>query len=152
MAISMDKIKQLRDKTSASISVIKNALDEAGGNVKKAEEILKEKGIQSAEKKATRATGEGLIESYIHGNGKIGVLLEVQCETDFVARTTEFKSLAHEVAMQIAAMDPKDVPTLLEQEYIRDPSKKISDMVKSTIATLGENIVINRFQRFEVGV
>jgi elongation factor Ts len=107
--------------------------------------------LAKAAKKGDRASGSGLIESYIHGGGKVGVLLEINCETDFVARTDEFKGLAHEISMQIAAMKPKDVKVLLEQEYIRDPSKKIGDMVKEAIATMGENIVVNKFTRFELG-
>jgi len=151
MASSLELLKQLRDKTQASISVVKAALDEAEGDMKKAEEILKKKGFESAAKKASRTAGEGLIETYVHGNGKIGVILELNCETDFVARTGEFKELAHEIAMQVAAMNPESVDGLLKQDYIRDGSKKIGDMVKDSIARVGENIVLKRFKRFEIG-
>ncbi|KKQ37622.1 MAG: Elongation factor Ts, partial [Candidatus Levybacteria bacterium GW2011_GWC2_37_7] len=104
-----------------------------------------------AAKKADRETPQGLVESYIHQNGRVGALVEVSCETDFVARTDVFKNLVHEICMQIAAMNPKDVKALLEQEYIRDGSRKIGDLVKEAIAKLGENIVIKRLQRFEIG-
>lgn len=151
MNISASDIKALRDLTQAGFADCKVALEEAKGDMKKAEEILRKKGFDKAAKKGDRETGQGLVESYIHQNGRVGVLLEVLCETDFVARTDEFKTLAHEVSMQIAAMSPKDTKALLEQEYIRDGSKKISDLVTQTIATLGENINIARFQRFEIG-
>ena len=101
-------------------------------------------------KKADRATSQGLIESYIHQNGKIGALVEILCETDFVARTSEFKSLAHEIAMQVASMNPKDIDSLLKQDYIRDASKTIESLVKETISKLGENIVVKGFKRFEI--
>lgn len=151
MTISTDLIKQLREKTAAGIADCRVALEEAGEDIKKAEEILKKKGFEKAAKKADRITGQGLIESYIHGNSRVGVLVEILCETDFVARTDEFKNLAHEVAMQVAAMNPKDVKTLMEQEYIRDASKKVGDLVKEAIAKLGENINIAKFERFEIG-
>lgn len=151
MKTSFDLIKQLREETQASIADCKNALEEAKGDMKKAHELLKKRGFEIAKKKAERATGEGLIEAYVHLNGRIGVLVEMLCETDFVARTTDFKNLCHEIAMQIAAMNPKDVPAVLKQEYIRDASKTIEDLVKQAIGKLGENIVIKRFERFEIG-
>lgn len=151
MNISIDLVKQLRELTSASVADCKNALSEAKGDIEKAKEIMREKGIESASKKGSRATEQGLVESYVHQNGRIGVLVELLCETDFVARTMEFKHLAHEIAMQVASMNPKDTDTLKNQEYIRDGSKKIEDLIKETIAKLGENIVIKRFERFEVG-
>jgi elongation factor Ts len=118
--------------------------------MKKAEEILRKKGFEKAAKKSDRETGQGLVESYVHQTGKVGVLVSVLCETDFVARTDEFKHLAHEVAMQIAAMNPKDVDALLKQEYIRDGSKTINDLVTEAIAKLGENIKISEFKRSEI--
>ena len=151
MKVDVKLVKQLRDETQASIGDCRNALEEANNDLKKAKEILKVKGLAKAAKKGDRATDQGLIESYIHAGGKVGVLLELSCETDFVARTDEFKNLAHEVAMQIAAMNPKTVAILEKQEYIRDPSKKIGDLVKGAIATLGENMTIKRFTRFELG-
>ena len=108
-------------------------------------------GAEIASKKKDRATGQGLVETYIHSGGKVGAMVEVNCETDFVGKTDEFKNLTHEVAMQIAAMDPKDVEELLKQEYIRDSSKTIDDLIKEVIAKVGENIVVKRFIRFELG-
>lgn len=144
------KIKQLREKTGAGIADCRKALEETKGDIIKAEEWLKKHGIEKAAKKADRAASQGMIEAYIH-SGKIGVLLELNCETDFVARTDEFKKLAHEVAMQISAMNPKNVEELLAQEYIRDTKMKISDLVKATIGTLGENIIVRRFTRLALG-
>jgi elongation factor Ts len=151
MASQLELIKQLREETSASISDVNTALKESDGDMKKAREWLKKKGFERAEKKSERSTEQGLVESYVHGNGKVGVLVELLCETDFVARTNEFKDLAHEIAMQVAAMNPKDVDVLLKQEYIRDSSKTIQDLVKEAIAKLGENIQLKRFSRFSLG-
>jgi len=150
MNISAQQIKDLREKTQAGFADCKNALEEAGGDMKKAEEILRKKGFEKAAKKSDRETGQGLVESYVHQTGKVGVLVSLLCETDFVARTDEFKSLAHEVAMQVAAMNPKDTAALLKQEYIRDGSKTINDLVTEAIAKLGENIQIGEFKRSEI--
>ncbi|MBI4091928.1 MAG: elongation factor Ts [Candidatus Levybacteria bacterium] len=150
MNIDINLIKQLRDRTSAGVADIRSALEEAKGDLKKAEEILKKKGFERASKKADRATRAGLIEAYVH-QGRVGALVEVACETDFVARTDEFKTLTHEIAMQVASMNPKDSSALLSQEYIRDPSKTIGDLIKEAIAKLGENIIVGRFSRFELG-
>lgn len=150
MSIDIKLIKQLREKTSAGVADIREALEEASGNIKKAEDILRKKGFEKAAKKGDRITNAGLIESYVH-QGRVGSMVEVLCETDFVARTDEFKSLAHEIAMQIASMNPKDLSDLLKQEYIRDPSKTISDLVKEAIAKTGENITVGRIVRFELG-
>ena len=116
MKASIELLKQLREETQASVADCRVALEEANGDIDKAREVLKKKGFERAEKKADREAKQGLVESYIHQNGKIGVIVELLCETDFVARTDEFKALAHEVAMQIAAMDPKDKDALLKQE------------------------------------
>lgn len=151
MNITMDQIKQLREKTSAGVMDCRRALEEANGDVEKAAEILRKQGLEKAEKKSDRETSQGLVESYVHQTGRIGVIVEVLCETDFVARTEDFKSLCHEIAMQIASMNPKDTEELLNQEYIRDGSKKISDLVKEAIAILGENIVVKRFARIDIG-
>lgn len=151
MPISVDDIKKLREKTGAGIADCRKALEESDGDFKKAEELLKSWGMDKAASKSDRVVGAGLVETYMHGGGKVGVMVEVNCETDFVARTDEFKNLAHELAMQIAAMDPKDVKELEKQEYIRDAGKTISDLIKETIAKVGENIVVKRFQRFELG-
>src|SRR3984957_13323794 len=150
MAIDLKAIKKLRDATSASVADVRRALDEAKGDEKKALEWLKKRATEIAAKKADRETGEGLIEAYIHGGGKVGVLIELLCETDFVAKTDEFKHFAKEVAMQVAAMNPTDVETLLKQEYIRDSSQTIELFLKSVIGKLGENIIIKRFTRFEI--
>ena len=150
MVVDVNLIKQLREKTGAGIADVREALEESSGDLKKAEEILKKKGFERASKKADRATNAGLIESYVH-QGKVGAIVEVLCETDFVARTDEFKTLAHEIAMQVASMNPKDASDLLKQEYIRDSSKTIADLIKETIAKLGENITVGRFSRFELG-
>ena len=150
MNISATQIKELRELTQAGFADCKNSLEEAGGDMKKAQEILRKKGFEKAAKKGDRATGQGLVESYVHQNGKVGVLVSLLCETDFVARTDEFKFLAHEIAMQVAAMNPKDTAALLKQEYIRDGSRTINDLVTETIAKLGENIQLGSFSREEV--
>lgn len=151
MNITVDQIKKLRAKTGAGIADVHRALEQSGGDEKKALELLKSWGIDKAAAKADRAVGCGLVETYIHSGGRVGAMVEINCETDFVARTAEFKNLAHEIAMQVAAMDPVDVEELLKQEYIRDASGTIDDLVKETIAKLGENIVVRRFMRFELG-
>lgn len=152
MAINIEDLKKLRTETSASIGDVRQALEESDGNMDKARDWLKKKGFERAEKKGDRVTEQGLVESYVHSNGKIGVLVELLCETDFVARTDEFKELAHEIALQVSAMNPKNVEELLEQDYIRDSSKKINDLIKETIAKLGENITLKRFSRLEIGL
>ncbi len=150
MAIDVSFIKQLREETQAGVADCRAALEEAKGDLKQAKEILKKKGFERAAKKGDRATNAGLIESYVHG-GRVASLVEILCETDFVARTDEFKTLAHEVAMQVASMNPKDAEELLKQEYIRDSSKTIEMLLKETIAKLGENIVLGRITRLELG-
>ncbi len=163
--VSVDNIKALRERTSAGVMDCKRALSEANGDLDKAEAILAEQGAASAAKKSARATEEGLIESYIHSGGRIGVIVEVNCETDFVARTPEFNELAHDIAMQVAAMDPshvdsEDVPEgedapqetiLMQQPFIKDPTKSIRDLVNEAIGKLGENIQVRRFARFALG-
>lgn len=149
--VRLGQLKKLRSVTSASIADCRHALEESSGDYNKALVWLKKRGIEKAEKKADRETSQGLVESYIHQNGRVGALVEILCETDFVARTSEFKTLVHEVAMQVAAMNPKDVKTLLNQEYIRDGSKTIEDLVKEAIAKLGENIKVNKIYRFAIG-
>ena len=151
MAFDVKILKKIREETGFGVMDIRKALDKASGDEKKAIELLKKWGIEKSEKKADRETKAGIIESYIHGEGKVGVLLELLCETDFVARTDDFKKLAHELALQISGMNPKDVKELLTQEYIRDPGIKIDDLVKQTIGKLGENIAVSRFTRFKLG-
>lgn len=150
MTVDTKLIKELREKTSAGVADCREAVEEAKGDLKKAEELLRKKGFEKAVKKGDRVTNAGLIDSYVH-SGRIGVLVELLCETDFVARTDEFKTLAHEISLQISSMNPKNANELLEQDYIRDPSKTIQDLVKETIAKLGENIIIGKFSRIEVG-
>ncbi len=149
--INLEQLKKLRNETSASIADCRKALEETKGDYDKAVDWINKNSLSKAEKKAERATEQGLIEAYIHQGGRVGVLLELLCETDFVARTDEFKHLAKEIAMQVAAMNPKDVDALLKQEYIRDGSQTVQDVVKGAIGKLGENISIKRFQRFAIG-
>jgi elongation factor Ts len=149
--VDIELLKKLRNETSVSIADCRKALEESKNDYKKALDILRKSGLEKAAKKSTRETPQGIVESYIHQNGRVGALVEVSCETDFVARTDVFKNLVHEICMQVAAMNPKDVKALLKQEYIKDSSKTMEDLVKETIAKLGENIVVKRLQRFEVG-
>lgn len=196
MAVSASAVKELREKTGAGMLDCKKALDEANGDITKAVELLREKGLAAAANKAGRIATEGLVESYIHAGGRIGVLVEVNCETDFVAKTDAFRDFVKDIAMQIAAANPKyvareEVPQeelekekeilkaqalnegkpekivermvegrigkyyeefcLLEQSYIKDPDKTISTLLKEKISTIGENISIRRFVRFELG-
>ncbi len=161
MPTSTEQIKELREKTGAGIMECKRALDE-GGSMPEAEKLLKQWGLATAEKKAGREASQGVIDSYVHA-GRIGAMIELNCETDFVARTDDFKTLAREIAMQVAATNPTrisakdpevgddgDVP-LLDQPYIRDPGKTVQDLLNEAIAKLRENIVIRRIARFELG-
>jgi elongation factor Ts len=145
--IPIEKIKKLRQETSLSISECKKALEKSGGDLEKAKKILEEWGAKFAEKTEKRKTEEGIIASYIHSNKKVGVLLELGCESDFVARSEEFQNLAHEICLQIAAMGEKD---LISQPWIKDETKKIGDLINEHIAKFGENIVIKRFCRYEL--
>jgi len=147
--ILIDQVKQLRKKTNFSIMECKKAIEETKGNEEKALKILEKKGAEKAVKKSNREAKQGLIEAYIHGN-KIGVILELNCETDFVARNEEFKQLARDVAMHIAAMNPKDSEELLSQSFIKDEQKTIQDLVIEAIGKLGENIKIGKFVRLEI--
>ncbi|HUV43103.1 MAG TPA: translation elongation factor Ts [Patescibacteria group bacterium] len=149
--IKADQIKKLRAKTKAGVMDCRRALEESSGDLKKAEAWLRKKGIESASKREGRETKQGLIEVYLHNDGKIAGLVELLCETDFVARTDEFKKLAHELAMQAAAMKPKNVKEFLKQVWIRDEKETIDSLVKELISKTGENIVVNRVARFELG-
>ncbi|HFC10228.1 MAG TPA: translation elongation factor Ts [Chloroflexi bacterium] len=196
MAVTMEQVKELRAATGAGIMDCKNALVEANGDFDKAVEILRKKGLAKAAKRASRTASEGIIELYSHGGGRVGVMVEVNCETDFVARSDAFRKLAHEIALQIAAMSPryiseKDIPEevlehergiareqalregkpekivdrivegrlkkfkdevcLLNQAYIRDDKITIADLINQNIAAIGENIVVRRFVRWELG-
>jgi len=196
MAISIDQIKQLREETGAGILDCRKALERANGDFQAALEFLREKGLATAARRADRETSEGMIELYSHGNGRVGVMVEVNCETDFVARSEAFRTFAHEIALQIAAASPRyirdeDIPaevlekeveaaraltleegkpeavveriiagrlakfkdenTLLRQAYIRDDGINVEKLLLQNIASIGENIVIRRFKRWELG-
>jgi len=148
--ITAEQIKQLRQKTNISIMECKKALEESDGDEKKALKILEKSGRKKAMETSARATKQGLIEAYIHNNSKIGTILELSCETDFVARNSQFKELAHDLAMHIAALNPKDLEELLKQPFIKDEQKTIQDLINQTIAKLGENIKIRKFVRLEI--
>ena len=148
--MSIDAIKDLRELTGLPFKEIQKALAQAQGDTKQALEILKQSGAAIAEKKSSRSTNEGLVASYIHATKKVGVLVELLCETDFVARNPLFTELAHDCALHIAAMQPQDVPELLAQPFVKDESMSVGKLITDAIAKLGENIKINRFQRFEI--
>jgi len=165
--VTPELIKQLREATRAGVMDCKKALEASDGDIDKAKKILGEMGIATAAKKADRVTAQGLVESYIHAGGRIGVIVEVACETDFVARTPDFKNLARDIAMQVAAMNPLavseeeslpdsaegrvDEVVLLKQPWIKDGSKDIRQLINETIGKTGENIQVKRFARFEIG-
>mgnify|MGYP006295049729 CR=1 FL=1 len=196
MAISTAKIKELRESTGAGILDCRKALDASDGDMEKALDYLRERGLAKAAKRAGRSASEGVIEQYSHGDGRVGVMLELNCETDFVGRSEQFRNLAHEIALQIAAVSPlyvnedqipedvlqresdvaaakaaaegkpekiiprivegylkkyKEENVLLNQAYIRDDSKSIQDLINEAIGTIGENIVVRRFERWELG-
>ena len=166
MKIPTDKLKELREQSGAGIMACRNALLEAEEDMEKALQILKQQSLFIVEKKRERLASQGLVEAYVHTGGRIGAMVEVNCETDFVARTDEFKELAHHLAMQIAAISPQfisreEVPEgtdiepqtvcLLFQPYIKDPTKTVQEIIVETIAKVGENIKVSRFARFELG-
>jgi len=175
MAVSMEQVKELRERTGAGILECKKVLEQADGNVNRALELLREKGLEVAKKKATREAREGRIDVYIHHDSKKAGIVELNCETDFVARNEEFIQLARDIALQVAAMNPQflrreDVPetalqapevtspekfyeenVLLDQPFVRQPNVTIGQKVQDTIAKTGENIVVRRFARYEVG-
>lgn len=146
MKISIEDLKKLREETQAGVADCRQALEDAKGDYEKAKKLLMERGLEKAAKKEGKETSQGIIESYVHA-GKVGVLVELRCETDFVARTDEFKHLAHELCLQVASMNPKDVEDLLLGAYIRDAKLTIQDLMKLSIAKLGENITIANFTR-----
>lgn len=170
MKISVEAVKELRKRTNVGIGDCNKALLEAGGDIEKALEFLKERGAAIAESKRGAAVAEGVVEAYIHHTRHVGALVELNCETDFVARTAEFKELAHDLAMQIAATAPQfltteDIPPeaeaegeagpqtlcLLNQPFIKDPTRTVQEVVAEAIAKVGENIRVRRFARFELG-
>ncbi len=167
--VSLDAIKALREKTSAPLGDVRSALEAANGDPKRAEQILRERGVQVAEKRQGRATGQGRIETYVHHDGKLAAIVEVNCETDFVARTPEFVQFCRDVAMHVAAMSPRyvraeDAPSteslgaeerkavcLIEQPFVKDQGTTVGDLLKALIAKTGENVMIRRFSRFALG-
>ncbi len=148
MATAED-VQKLREMTGAGVMDCKKALEEAKGDIDKAVSIINERGLIKAQSRAGRGTKAGVLETYIHNN-RVGVLLELRCETDFVARTEDFRSLAHDLAMHIAAMDPKDAPALFAQPYVKDPGITVEALIKGVIAKTGENIEVGRFCRYEI--
>ncbi len=166
MKIPTESIKQLRSRTSAGMLECKKALRQADGDIEKAAKVLQRRGLSVAQKKMERVTKEGIIEAYVHHTGKIGTLVELNCESDFVARTDEFRQLARDMAMQVAATSPQfitaeEIPEkeefdpqtdcLLNQPFIKEPAKSVQEIINQTIAKVGENIKISRFTRFEIG-
>ena len=169
MKVSLEAIKALREKTSASLNDVRAALESAHGNEAKALEFLRQRGAEIAQKRQGRVTGQGRVEAYVHHDGRLAAIVEVGCETDFVARTPEFLQFCRDVAMQVAAMGPRyvrpeDVPAsertaaqevkascLLEQPFVKDQGMMVGDLLKALIAKTGENVVVRRFARFAVG-
>lgn len=149
--ISMDQIRKLREKTGVPVVRAKKVLEEVKGNEEKAEKILKKEGFEKAAKRSDRATDQGIIATYTHHNQKVVAMVELFSETDFVARNDLFKELAHNLALQLASMKAENAKELEEQDYIKDPSKKISELVKEVMAKTGENIRIGRVIRVELG-
>jgi elongation factor Ts len=166
MAVTVQTIKELRELTGVGMLDCKNALEEAEGDLEEAKQILRRRGIAVAEKRAGRETIQGLVDAYLHTDGRLGALVELNSETDFVARTEEFKALAHDLAMQVAATDPQyvspeELPAdsdgdprdlcLLAQPFIKDANRSVQDLINDVIAKTGENIRVRRFQRFQLG-
>ena len=151
MAITTEDVKKLREATGARIMDCKKALEEANGDFNKALKLVEEKGLARAEKTADRETKAGFIANYVHMTGMTAALVEMVCETDFVAKNQEFRDLAREVAMQVVAMSPESVEALLEQEFIKDPSKTIGGMLKALSGKIGEKMEVRRFVRYQLG-
>ena len=149
--ISAQEVKKLRELTGARVLDCKKALEEADGDFAQAEKIVAKKGLARAEKNQNRETTAGIIAQYVHNNGKIGALVEIRCETDFVAQNQEFKQMSRDIAMQVVAMDPQDVDELLTQEFIKDPSIKIESLIKTLSGKIGEKMIVSRFCRFSLG-
>lgn len=148
--VSTDQVKQLRDKTGISVMQCKKALDEAQGDMGKAMELLKKEGARISEKKQDRDLGSGFIGAYVHGTGDIGAMVELLCETDFVAKNEEFQELAKDIAMHLTAVPAESKEELLEQEFVKDPSQKISDIVQGATQKFGEKTDIGNFTRFSI--
>jgi elongation factor Ts len=144
--IKIEDIKKLREETAAGVSDIREALEQTNGNFKAAKEILRKKGIEKAAKKEAREVKAGMIFTYVHHTGRLGAIVALACETDFVAKTDDFQKLGKELALHIAASTPENVEALLKQEYVRDASKTIQELIKETIGKLGENIQVTEFK------
>ncbi|NCN51354.1 MAG: translation elongation factor Ts [Candidatus Pacebacteria bacterium] len=151
MSYSVSDVKKLREETGAGMMDCKKALDSANGDYEAAKEIVRQKGLARAEKKADRETKEGYISSYVHATGKTASMVELLCETDFVARNDEFQAMAKGLAMQVVAMSPETVEELLSQDYIKDPSMTVEEVVKGLSGKIGEKFVVNRFVKYVVG-
>ncbi len=149
--VTLADIQSLREKSGFGVMDVKRALDEANGDVAKAEKLLSERGAMVAAKKADRETNAGRIETYVHGDGRIGVMVEVSSETDFVAKNPLFVEFAHDVALQIASMNPADIDELLAGPFIKDSSKTIQQLLHDQVGKIGENLQIRRFVRYELG-
>ncbi len=149
--ISAQEVKKLRELTGARVLDCKKALEEADGDFAQAEKIVAKKGLARAEKNQDRETTAGIIAQYVHNNGKIGALVEIRCETDFVAQNQEFKQMSRDIAMQVVAMNPQDVDELLTQEFIKDSSIKIESLIKTLSGKIGEKMIVSRFCRFNLG-
>ncbi|OGM11013.1 hypothetical protein A2Z22_04075 [Candidatus Woesebacteria bacterium RBG_16_34_12] len=151
MKITSDQIRKVRESTGAPMLRVKKVLEEVKGDIKKAEKILIKEGFEKIEKRAERVTSQGIVETYTHHSGKIASVVELLCETDFVARNELFKELAHNLALQVASIEVKSIKDLEKQEFIKDPTKKVVDLVNEVIRKTGENIRIGRFYRIEIG-
>ena len=151
MAVNAQDGQRLRTERGAGVMDCKRALEETRGDFERAKALLKERGLAKAQKKSDREAHEGVVDAYVHSNGRIGALIELSSETDFVARNPEFQKLAREIAMQVAAMDPQDVDELLAQPYIRDASRTVGELVTQLAAATGENVRVKRFMRFKLG-
>lgn len=149
--MDISKLKQLREETGVSFSLCKKALEESKNNIKRAKKLLTKWGAEKILDKKDRSTSQGVLFSYVHHNKKIAVLVELLCETDFVSGNVEFQKLGQELAMQVASVQAENVNELLKQEYIRDPSKKIEDLIKDAVLKFGENIKISRFVKWTLG-
>lgn len=147
---TVEEIKSLREETGLSVMQCQKALDEAGGDKEKAILILRKAGAEIASKKGGRSLGAGVVASYVHTGETVGVILELMCETDFVAKNPEFRNIARDIAMHIAAMNPADLAELLEQPFIKDPSQKISDIINGTVQKFGERTELGRFVRLSL--
>jgi elongation factor Ts len=146
----IDLVKKIRVETGLSIMEIKAAVMEAEGDEKKAKQVLKKMGLKKVEKRAEKEVHQGRVATYTHGTGKIGVMVELLCETDFVAKNEEFLAVTKDLCLQIAAMNPETVDDLMEMEFIKDPNLKIKDLVTGLVAKFGENIKVGRMERFEI--